>query len=257
MHELFDLAGKVAMVTGGNGGIGRGMAVALAGAGARIAVAARDAAKTADTVAAITAAGGTALGVACDVNDRASVGEAVAAAVRELGGLDILVNNAGVARIASPEKLAEEDWDAVVDTNLKAVMFTSQAAFPAMKEAGGGKVINVGSEYSIFGSNRNVAYAASKGGVVQLTKSLASSWARFNIQVNAVLPGVIETDIWGGSLGQSEFALRMAKRTPAGRNGLPEDLAGVTIFLAGRGSDYVTGTAIPVDGGFCIADPIN
>ena len=138
MHELFDLRGRVAMVTGGNGGIGRGMAVALAGAGADVAIAARDATKTAETVAAIEDAGGRAIGLAFDVTDRASVREAVATVVGQLGGLHILVNNAGVARIASPEKLAEEDWDAVVDTNLKAVMFTSQAAFAAMKEAGGG-----------------------------------------------------------------------------------------------------------------------
>ncbi|MGE5594568.1 MAG: SDR family NAD(P)-dependent oxidoreductase [Hyphomicrobiales bacterium] len=257
MLDLFDLTGEVAFVTGGNRGIGRGMARALAKAGAAVAIAARDQAKTADAVAEIEAAGGKALGLACDVTARASVERALQATLETFGKLSILVNNAGISRVSSPEKHTEQDWDAVVDTNLKAVMFVSQAAYPALVANGRGKVINIGSEYSIFGAMRNISYGASKGGVVQLTKGLASAWARKNIQVNAILPGIIDTEIWGEALdAEAEFTKRMVARTPAGRVGYPDDLAGVTVLLASRGSDFITGQAIVVDGGFAIADPL-
>ncbi len=256
MLALFDLRDDVALVTGGNAGIGRGMAEALAAAGAAIVIAARDEARNADTVAAIIAAGGRATAVTCDILRRDHIERALQTAVAAYGKLSVVVNNAGMNKGGPAETYPEADWDRVIDLNLKANLVVAQVAFPALVANGRGKVINNGSEYSMFGSSNGVAYAASKGGVVQLTKSLASAWGVHNIQVNAVLPGIIESDLWGTRLEEGEFRTRMVKRTPAGRIGLPSDLGGVTVFLASRASDFITGQSIAVDGGFCIADPL-
>ncbi|HYY85185.1 MAG TPA: SDR family NAD(P)-dependent oxidoreductase, partial [Beijerinckiaceae bacterium] len=190
--KLFDLSGRVALVTGGNGGIGLGMAKGFADAGATVAIAGRNAAKAEKALETI---GSRAIFVEVDVTDAESCRAMVARTVERLGRLDILVNNAGVANRKRPELFSPDEWHAVLDANLSGAFFASQAAYFEMKRGGGGKMINIGSMMSIFGAAFAGAYAASKGGIVQLTKALAASWAPDNIQVNAVLPGWIETEL--------------------------------------------------------------
>jgi len=248
---LFDLAGRVAVVTGGNGGIGLGMARGLAAAGAAVALAARDAGKGEAAVAGLAAAGATAAFLPLDVADEGSCRAMIGETLARFGRLDILVNNAGTSVRKPPESYTAAEWHAVLDTNLTGALFCSQAAHAAMKQAGGGKIINIGSMYSIFGTSYGAAYAASKGALVQLTKSLAIAWAKDNIQVNAVLPGWIDTELTRGARRHvPDLHDRVLDRTPAGRWGIPEDLAGIAVFLAAPASDFVTGAAIPVDGGY-------
>jgi 2-deoxy-D-gluconate 3-dehydrogenase len=245
---LFNLSGRVAVVTGGNGGIGLGMAKGLAAAGASVVVAARNAEKAEAAVAALGAGSNF---IALDVADESSCKALIDETVARYGRLDILVNNAGTSIRKPPESYTAAEWHTVLDTNLTGALFCSQAAYPAMKKAGGGKIINIGSMYSIFGTSYGAAYAASKGGLVQLTKSLAIAWAKDNIQVNAVLPGWIDTELTQGARRHvPELHDRVLTRTPAGRWGAPEDLAGIAVFLAAPASDFVTGAAIPVDGGY-------
>ena len=250
---MFDLTRKVAVVTGGNGGIGLGMARGLARAGARVVVAGRNQAKSALAVGELQALGCDAVAIQVDVNDEASVEALMAAAVQRCGRLDILVNNAGINIRKPAQELALDEWRRVVDTNLTSIFLCSRAAYVHMKRAGGGKVINIGSMLSIFGASFAPAYGASKGGVVQLTKSLAATWAGDNIQVNAVLPGWIDTELTQQArLDVAGLNERVLARTPAGRWGKSDDLAGVAVFLASAASDFVTGTAIPVDGGYSV-----
>jgi 2-deoxy-D-gluconate 3-dehydrogenase len=252
MHE-FDLAGAVAIVTGGNGGIGRGIAIGLARAGADIAIAARNGDKTEATVAEIEALGRRCLGFSCDVLKREDIAMTVEAVLGEFGHITILVNNAGVAGGGPPEAISEETWDRVVDTNLKAGFLFAQAVHPAMVANGWGKVINIGSEYALFGSAGVLPYSASKGGVVQMTKSLAVAWARDRIQVNCIIPGWITTDMTAGAIRNEAVHKRIVDRTPAGRFGEPEEMAGCAVFLASHASDFITGQSICVDGGYSIA----
>jgi len=250
---LFDLGGRVAIVTGGNGGIGFGMAQGLAAAGAAIVVAGRDEAKSAAAVKTLSEAGAKAAAIAVDVTAAESCRALIAAAVKKFGRLDILVNNAGTNIRKQPEEYSLEEWNTVIATNLTSAFVCSQAAYPEMLKAGGGKIINIGSMMSIFGASFTVAYAASKGGIVQMTRALATAWAKDNIQVNAVLPGWIDTALT--RKGRAEIAglhERVLARTPAGRWGTPEDHAGIAVFLASAASDFVTGTAIPVDGGYSV-----
>ncbi|AMM25421.1 SDR family NAD(P)-dependent oxidoreductase [Variovorax sp. PAMC 28711] len=251
---MFDLTGKVALVTGGNGGIGLGMAKGLAQAGARVVVAARNADKSAAAVDALRALGSDAFALSVDVTSEASV-QALFDAVRErCGRLDILVNNAGSTVRKPVDQLSLAEWNQVMDTNLTSAFLCSRAAHPLMKAAGGGKVINIGSMMSIFGAPYAPAYGASKGGIVQLTKATAASWAADGIQVNAILPGWIQTALTDGAREQvAGLNERVIARAPAGRWGQPDDLAGTAVFLASAASDFVTGTAIPVDGGYSIA----
>lgn len=251
--DEFDLSGKVAIVTGGNGGIGRGIAVALARAGADIVIAARNAEKNAATAAAIERLGRRCLATECNVDDEAHVSRTIELSNRELGGIDILVNNAGIARGAPPETLDDETWSEVIQTNLTSVFRFSRGVHPMFKARGGGKIINIGSEYAIFGSPLVVPYSASKGGVVQLTKSLAVAWARDNIQVNCIIPGWISTDMTAGIREVPAFHQQIIARTPAGRFGEPEECGGAAVFLASRAADFVTGVSLPVDGGYAIA----
>jgi 2-deoxy-D-gluconate 3-dehydrogenase len=247
----FDLKGKAALVTGGNGGIGLGMAKGLARAGAAIAVAGRDEKKSAAAVKALKDLGAKAIAVHVDVRKEASCKAAVAEAADKLGRLDILVNNAGMNIRKPPEKLSLEDWNTVMETNLTSAFLCSQAAYPHLSRAGGGKIVNIGSMMSIFGGGYLAPYAASKAGIVQLTKALAAAWAKDNIQVNAVLPGWIDTDLTRAAREQLQgLNERVLARTPAGRWGDAEDLSGIAVFLASKASDFVTGTAIPVDGGY-------
>ena len=249
----FGLAGKVAIVTGGNGGIGLGMARGLATAGAAIAIVGRNEAKSAEAVAGLMKDGNKAIAVAADVTDEAAVGAMVTRVRGELGRIDILVNNAGINIRKPPESLDPAEWDSVIRTNLTSAFLCSRAVHPAMKATGGGKIINIGSMMSIFGASFAPAYAASKGGIVQFTRSCAVAWAADNIQVNAVLPGWIDTDLTKRAREQiAGLHDKVLARTPAARWGLADDFAGIATFLASPASDFVTGTAIPVDGGFSI-----
>ena len=251
--KLFDLTGKVAIVTGGNGGIGLGMARGLAQAGASVVLAARNVGKSNDAVKALEAAGAKAAMVKVDVRSEESCRDMVQKAVDRFGRLDILVNNAGTNIRKRPEEYTLEEWHTVLDTNLTSAFMCSHAAYPHMVRAGGGKVINIGSMMSIFGAPFTAPYAASKGGIVQMTKAMATAWARENIQVNAVLPGWIDTDLTKKAREQvAGLHDKVVARTPAGRWGSPEDHAGIAVFLASAASDFVTGTAIPVDGGYSV-----
>jgi len=246
--NLFDLEGKAALVTGGNGGIGLGMAKALAGAGARVAIAGRDRAKNAE---ALKTLGGEAFSLVVDLKNEKSCRAAVDEAAQRLGRLDILVNNAGINIRKPPQELSLADWHEVMDTNLTSSFIASQAAYLHLKRAGGGKIINIGSMMSLFGAAYLAPYAASKAGIVQLTKALASAWAKDDIQVNAVLPGWIDTNLTRKARVELKgLDERVLSRTPAGRWGIPDDLGGIAVFLASAASDFVTGTAIPVDGGY-------
>lgn len=246
---LFDLDGRVAIVTGGNGGIGLGIARGLAEAGARVVIAGRDSLKGAAAVASL----GTAerLFLTADVTSQDSCRQLVGETVERFGRLDILVNNAGISIRGAPENYTEAEWRAVLDTNLTSAFFTAQAAYPEMKRSGGGKIINIGSVMSVLAAPYSAPYAASKGGIVQLTKSLATAWAADNIQVNAILPGWIDTAMTATARAQVPgLNEKVLARTPAGRWGSPADLAGAAVFLAGAASDFVTGAAVPVDGGY-------
>ena len=246
--NLFDLNGKAALVTGGNGGIGLGMASALAEAGAKLAIAGRDEKKNAEA-----AAGLDAIAIKADLKDEKACRAAVDEAARRLGRLDILVNNAGINVRKAPQDYTLEEWKLVLDTNLTSAFVASQAAYPHLQKAGGGKIVNIGSMMSIFGASFVAPYGASKGGIVQLTRALACAWARDNIQVNAVLPGWIDTNLTRRAREEVKgLQERVVARTPAGRWGEPEDLGGIAVFLASRASDFVTGTAIPVDGGYSV-----
>jgi 2-deoxy-D-gluconate 3-dehydrogenase len=249
--KLFDLKGRVALVTGGNGGIGLGMAEGLAQAGAAIAVVGRNQAKGEAAAQKLSAHGADCAFIAADVAAEAGCRTMVRDTVARFGRLDILVNNAGTNIRKRPEAYDAAEWHQVIDTNLSSAFYACQAAYPALCKAGGGKIINIGSMTSIFGVAFATAYAASKGGIVQLSKSLATAWAKDNIQVNAILPGWIDTDLTRTARVQVEgLHDRIIARTPAGRWGVPDDLAGVAVFLASAASDFVTGTAIPIDGGY-------
>jgi 2-deoxy-D-gluconate 3-dehydrogenase len=251
--ELFDLKGKVAIVTGGNGGIGLGIARGLADAGADIAVVGRNEDKSKAAVADLGARGIKAIPVAADVTDKAAVEDMVGRVSRELGRIDILVNNAGINIRKPPHALELEEWESVIDTNLTSAFLCSKAVHASMKASGRGKIINIGSMMSIFGASFAPAYAASKGGIVQFTRACACAWAADNIQANAILPGWIDTDLTKRAREQIDgLHDRVLARTPAARWGAMDDFAGIAVFLASPASDFVTGTAIPIDGGFSI-----
>jgi len=251
---MFDLSGKVAIVTGGNGGIGLGMARGLAVAGARVVVAARNQDKSRVAVDELWRLGSAdSLAIEADVTDQDSVSALIARAREVCGRIDILVNNAGMNIRKPPHVVSLAEWREVLDANLTSAYLCSHAVYSAMKAIGGGKIINIGSMLSIFGAGFAPAYAASKGGIVQFTKACASAWAQDNIQVNAVLPGWVNTELTvQGRKEVPGLEDRVTARTPAGRWGDPEDFAGIAVFLASDAARFVTGTAIPVDGGYSI-----
>lgn len=251
MSQMFDLDGKTALITGGNGGIGLGIARGLARSGANIVIGARNAAKTEEAVRDICSLGVEAVGTTMDVLDEESVSDGVSAAVSRFGGIDILVNNAGIGIRKPPQDYSLEEWQQVVGINLDGTFLCSREVYPHMKSAGGGKIINIGSMTSVFGSDWVAAYSASKGGVVQLTKSLAVAWASDNIQVNAILPGWIHTDLTAPIRNQfTERYEYIRSRIPHGRWGEPDEMGGAAVFLSSAASDYVTGVSLPVDGGY-------
>jgi 2-deoxy-D-gluconate 3-dehydrogenase len=251
---MFDLTGKVALITGGNGGIGLGMAGGLAQAGAAVLLSGRDAEKSAAAVQSLRERGFKADAIEADVTSESAVANLFQQVMLRHGRLDILVNNAGTSVRKPPHELSLDEWHHVMDTNLTSTFLCSRAAHALMKKVGAGKMINIGSMLSIFGAPYASAYGASKGGVVQFTRSVATSWAADNIQVNAVLPGWIDTDLTRAARRQvAGLHERVLARTPAGRWGVPADLAGVAVFLASSASDFITGAAIPVDGGYSIS----
>jgi 2-deoxy-D-gluconate 3-dehydrogenase len=244
IYDLFSVRGRRALVTGGSAGLGRAMAEALAEGGAEVAIAAR----SERVFTAADAIGAVALQV--DLAERDQTKTLVDRAVDALGGLDILVNNAG-AQIRHPaEAFPLEDWDRVLAVNLDAVWILSQAAGRVMLDQGQGKIINVASLMSVFGGITIPAYAASKGGVAQLTKALANEWASRGINVNAIIPGYMATELNEALVGNPDREPLILSRIPADRWGQPADLRGTVLFLASAASDYVHGTLIPVDGGY-------
>ena len=252
--SLFSLEGRVAVVTGGNGGIGLALAEGFAGAGAAVVLSGRDAAKGREALAKLEAAGARACFIETDVLDESACRSLLEQAASRFGGVHVLVNNAGIGIRKRPEALTAADWHRVLDTNLTSALFCSQAAYPLMKAAGGGKIINIGSMMTLFGAPFTAAYGASKGGIVQFSRACATAWAEDNIQVNAILPGWIDTALTRNARREVEgLHDRVLARTPAGRWGEPSDFRGIGVFLASAASDFVTGAAIPVDGGYSIA----
>jgi 2-deoxy-D-gluconate 3-dehydrogenase len=251
--QLFDLTGKVAIVTGGNGGIGLGMARGLAQAGASIAIVGRNLDKSKAAAAALSDHGGKAIAIGADVTDPSAVRAMVETTLAQLGRIDILINNAGVNVRKPPHEMSLEEWNGVIQTNLTSAFICSQAVHPAMTKVSGGKIINIGSMMSIFGASFAPAYAASKGGIVQFTRSCAVAWAPHNIQCNAILPGWIDTELTQAARREVDgLHDKVLARTPAARWGLPNDFAGIAVFLSSQASDFVTGTTISVDGGFSV-----
>jgi len=250
---LFDLTGHVAIVTGGNRGIGRAMALGLARAGASVAVLARNAEQNQLVLAELKAIGKPALVLPLDVTDRTALAPAVAEVERTLGGVDILINNAGIVALTGGVLNETADiWDKTIETHLNAAFLLSQIVARSMvKRKSGGKIINLASMYSIFGSGLVPSYSAAKGAIVQLTKSLAIELASHNIQVNAIAPGWIETDMTA-AVRSSPMNDEIIARTPAKRWGKSDEIIGATVFLASRGSDFITGATLPVDGGYSV-----
>ena len=250
--RLFDLTGRVAVVTGGNGGIGRGIALGLAEAGAAVAVWGRNDEKNQRVLSELKAIGVRSMALMVDMTNRAGLEPAVNKVESELGSVSILVNNAGIASLSGGVMNEKpEDWDCVIETQLNSVFLLSKLAARSMIRQKSGKIINIASMYSFFGSGLVPSYSAAKGAIVQLTKSMAIEFAPHNIQVNAIAPGWIETDMTA-PVRTTPMNDEILARTPAGRWGQPEEVAGAAVYLASRASDFVTGETIRVDGGYAI-----
>lgn len=250
--DLFDLTGKVALVTGASRGLGRAMAKGLARAGADLVLCARNEADLAAAEKEIKDMGRKAVSVRLDVLSSESVERAVETALEAMGKIDVLVNNAGVNVRKTVVELAEEEWDRVLDTNLKGYFLMGRSVGRHMISQGSGKVINVASILGAVGLPNQVAYASSKGGVVQMTKVMALEWAPYHINVNAIAPTYFETPLVAALRNDPERYKFILERTPMGRWGQPEELEGIVVFLASRASDFITGQTIFVDGGWTI-----
>ena len=251
--KLFNLTNKVALITGGNGGIGFAMAKAIGEAGATVVIAGRNEDKNRKSIEELNSLNVKCKSLIVDVVDENSCNTLIEDVVQAYGKLNILINNAGTNIRKRPEEYELKEWISIIDTNLISTFTCSKAVFKHFKNINSGKIINIGSMHSLFGAPLGSAYSASKGGVVQLTKSFANTWASKNIQVNAVLPGYIDTELTKQArLDIPGLEQRVTERTPAGRWGDPDDLGGIAVFLASEASNYITGTAIPVDGGYSI-----
>lgn len=247
------LTGKSALITGGGTGIGQAIALDFAREGAQVVVAGRRKEKLDETLHLLQQAGCSALALECDVTKAADTQRVVKSAEGAFGKVNVLVNNAGALSVSTVENITEEDWDRVMATNVKGPFLMSRAALPAMRRAGGGSIINVGSVLGIVAIRDRAAYCASKGGVSMLTKAMALDHAQDNIRVNCVCPSIVESDMTRNlfaetEVGQQARESRLAS-IPLGRFGKPADIAGLTVFLASEESSWMTGTVIPVDGG--------
>ena len=254
MNKLFDLSGRVSLVTGGNGGLGLAMAEGLASAGSNIIIAARDQAKIAQSVSTIKSYGVQVEGICVDVTQESQIIDMVSKSIDTFGKIDVLVNNAGTTVRKEPQDLSAEEWDNVINVNLRSAFLSSREVYPHMKNQGGGKIINIGSMFSLFGGGGSGApYSSTKGGVVQLSKSLAVAWAKDNIQSNTILPGWFMTELTEviPSTQPERYDL-ISRRIPVGRWGSPEELQGAAIFLSSSASDYITGAVLTVDGGYSV-----
>ena len=245
---MFDLSGKVGLVTGGNKGLGAGIALALAKVGADIAVVSTR--METETVDAIKALGRRAIHIDADLTSTEPIERIIASTLSQLGGLDILVNNAGMIRRADSVDFTEADWDAVMDLNLKSAFFLAQAAGRHMIAQGSGKIINIASMLSFQGGIRVPSYTASKSGMAGITKLLANEWAAKGVNINAIAPGYMATDNTAALQADEARNRSILERIPAGRWGRPSDMGGAAVFLASSASDYVNGITLPVDGGW-------
>ena len=253
LDNLFNLSGKVALITGGNKGIGKGIAKGLGLYGAKIVIAARDKPVSKQTCEELSTLNIETMSLEIDMTDQSQINPLVSEVIHKHGQIDILVNNAGTALRSSPEDITNKDWQYIMDLNLNSVYWLSKEVYPHMKSQGSGKIINIGSMYSIFGSGVVPSYSTTKGGIVQLTKSLAVGWAKDNINVNAILPGWITTNLTSGMpKNDPERYRKVSERIALGKWGIPEDLAGAAIFLASSASNYITGSSIVVDGGYSV-----
>jgi len=250
MTSIFDLTGRVAIVTGATKGLGHGMAIALAQAGADIVVVSRTPADCEKVAAEIAALGRRALAAPTDVSSSEGIQKLVDLTVNTFGKIDILVNNAGTAVTAPAETLSAEDWDRVVDTNLKGVFLLAKAVGRVMIQQKSGKIINIASMFGLVGDKNVLPYLASKGGVIQLTKGLALEWAKHNIQVNAVAPGYVLTPINEKEMSQEKIYNYITGKTPMRRLGQASEIAGPVVFLASEAASFVTGSTLVVDGGW-------
>ncbi|MFG1431730.1 glucose 1-dehydrogenase [Xanthobacter sp. V2C-8] len=246
------LEGRAVLVTGASQGLGAYFAEQLAAAGAKVALGARKQEACAALAGRIVAAGGTALPLALDVTDAASVAAGVAATVGAFGRLDVLVNNAGVTATVPLMDMSEDSWDRIVDTNLKGAFLCAQGAARQMERQGGGVIVNVASILGHRVAGQVAAYAASKAGLVQLTRSMALEWARHGIRANALCPGYVETDI-NRTFFDTEAGQALVRRIPSRRLGRLEDLAGPLLFLCSEASAYMNGTSLVVDGGHLVS----
>jgi 2-deoxy-D-gluconate 3-dehydrogenase len=250
-NDLFDLSGRVAIVTGGGGGIGLGMAEGLARARAALVIV--DRADSDDAGARLRALGAQVLAIKADVTSEDDWARVIKLTLERFGRIDILFNNAGISLTKAPELVTLDEWQSILDVNMTGAFLGSRCVYPHMKGQGGGKIVNTGSMCSIFGGAFNVPYTASKGGILQLTRGLAVAWGRDNIQVNAILPGFIDTAFAQRAKAKMpDFEEKARARTPAGRWGEPSDFAGIAIFLCSAASNFISGAAIPVDGGYSV-----
>jgi len=251
-QKLFNLSGNVALVTGGNGGIGRAIAIGLAECGASVAILGRNDEKNKSVLSELKKIGIPALAVKIDLTQRETLEQAVKTIEKELGSISILVNNAGnVSLSGGILNETAADWDNVIETQLTSVFLLSKLVAESMINNNGGKIINIGSMYSFFGSGLIPSYSTAKGAIIQLTKSMAIELAKNNIQVNAIAPGWFETDMTA-PVKTMPLNDEILARTPAGRWGQTEELAGTAVFLASKASDFITGETIRVDGGYAI-----
>ena len=250
ISHLFSLEGRVALVTGASRGIGKGIAVGLARAGANLALVARSESTLIEAQREIQAIGAQAEIFPCDLNETENIPDLVAAVGASYGQIDILVNNAGTTHRDDAVDFPEDRWDDVVRVNLKSVWLLSQQVGREMTERGSGKIVNIASLLSFSGGIRASAYAASKGGVAQLTKALANEWASKGVNVNAIAPGYIKTDMASALLNDPVRVAELMNRIPAGQFGTPDDIAGAAVFLASEAASYVHGHILTVDGGW-------
>jgi NAD(P)-dependent dehydrogenase (short-subunit alcohol dehydrogenase family) len=251
--DRFSLEGRVALVTGAGRGIGRAIAVALGAAGAAVACAARSRDQVDATAAEITAAGGRARALGLDVTRREQIVAGVAEVAAALGPVDVLVNNAGMTMEKKTTEVTDEDWDAVLATNLTSMFRCARAVAPGMIELERGKIINIGSMYGVIGVPRYAAYCASKAAVAGLTRSLAAEWARHGIQVNCLAPGYVNTDIPREAMADEKTRALFLSKIPARRLGEPEEVGALAVYLASPASDFMTGQTVYLDGGQTMA----